>query len=125
MSTNRPPKKKGGTPAPKKQITETPNVRREVPAARPATPSVAARTSATAPKVAREKKPLVFNQTNYYLLIASAALMIIGTALMAGGAMKDPNVWDESIIYSFRRLTLAPIVMLVGLTTGIVAIFKK
>lgn len=125
MSTNRPPKKKGGTPAPKKPGNETPSVRRETPAARPATPSVATRTSTTAPKVAREKKPLVFNQTNYYLLIASAVLMIIGTALMAGGEMKDPNVWDEGIIYSFRRLTLAPIVMLIGLGTGIVAIFKK
>jgi hypothetical protein len=129
MSTNRPSKKKGGVPAPKKQGAETSSVKKEIPAnrpvARPVAPEVANRTTVSVPRIAREKKPLVFNTINIYLIIASASLMIIGTALMSGGAMTDPNVWDEGVIYSSRRLTLAPIVMLIGLATGIVAIFKK
>lgn len=133
MSTNRPPKKKGsGTPPKRQPARDNATIKKEQPAvkpaARPSNPVVAPRSAAATtatPKAPREKKPLVFNQSNYYLLIASALLMIIGTALMAGGSMKDPNVWDESVIYSAGRLTLAPIVMLAGLGMGIWAIFKK
>lgn len=42
-------------------------------------------------------------------------LVLIGFLLMSGGSMPDENTWDESIIYSFRRITLAPIVVLIGL----------
>lgn len=33
------------------------------------------------------------------------ALIVLGFVLMSGGRMTDPNVWDESVIYSFRRIT--------------------
>jgi len=48
-----------------------------------------------------------------------------GLILMLGGGMKDPNVWDESVIYSFRRITLAPIFILAGLIVVGYSIFKK
>lgn len=51
--------------------------------------------------------------------------MILGMLLMAGGAMPSPDVWDESLIYAFRRITLAPIVILGGLGVITYAIFKK
>jgi hypothetical protein len=41
------------------------------------------------------------------------------------GGHEDPNVWDETVIYSFRRITLAPIVILAGLAVEVYAIFKK
>jgi hypothetical protein len=68
---------------------------------------------------------LLFNSTNYKLIALGLGLIIIGLFLMSGGAMTDPNVWDEGEIYSFRRITLAPMVILAGLVVEIYAIFKK
>ena len=69
--------------------------------------------------------PLLFNKGNYMWMGIGAVVLAFGLLLMAGGGMEDPNVWDESVIYSFRRITLAPIVMLTGLVIEIYAIFKK
>jgi hypothetical protein len=51
--------------------------------------------------------------------------MLLGILLMGGGAMPDPNTWDDSIIYSARRVTLAPLLMVAGMVVGVYAIFKK
>lgn len=52
-------------------------------------------------------------------------LVLLGLVLMGGGAMPDPNTWDPNLIYSFRRITLAPILMVAGFVVVIVGIFKK
>ncbi|MBV6438421.1 MAG: hypothetical protein EPGJADBJ_00044 [Saprospiraceae bacterium] len=44
---------------------------------------------------------------------------------MTGGAMPDPNKWEPERIYSFRRITLAPILMVAGFIVIIFGIFKK
>jgi len=44
---------------------------------------------------------------------------------MAGGGSSDPNVFDADAIYSFRRITVAPILVLLGFAIEIVAILKK
>jgi len=69
--------------------------------------------------------PLLFSKQTYIYMGIGCALIAIGMLLMLGGDMKDPNVWDETVIYSFRRITLAPIVILSGLGVQIYAIFKK
>ncbi|MEP6646974.1 MAG: DUF3098 domain-containing protein [Saprospiraceae bacterium] len=69
--------------------------------------------------------PLLFTKDNYMFMALGVVLIAIGMLLMLGGSMKDPNQWDESVIYSFRRITLAPIIILAGLATEIYAIFKK
>ena len=69
--------------------------------------------------------PLLFTKQNYMLIGIGCGLIALGLLLMLGGNMKDPNVWDESVIYSFRRITLAPIVILAGLAFQVYAIFKK
>lgn len=69
--------------------------------------------------------PLLFTRQNYKLIGIGCGLIALGLILMLGGNMKDPNVWDESVIYSFRRITLAPIVILAGLAFQVYAIFKK
>ena len=69
--------------------------------------------------------PLLFTKQNYLYIGIGCALIALGLVLMLGGDMKDPNVWDESVIYSFRRITLAPIIILAGLAMQIYAIFKK
>lgn len=69
--------------------------------------------------------PLLFEKQNYLLMIIGVGLIIFGMILMLGGEMKDPNVWDESVIYSFRRTVLAPIFILAGLAVEVYAILKK
>jgi len=65
------------------------------------------------------------NHFPYIYIGIGCALIAVGLLLMLGGGMKDPNVWDESVIYSFRRITLAPIFILAGLGMQVYAIFKK
>jgi hypothetical protein len=69
-------------------------------------------------------KPL-FGKENYRWMIIGAVAILLGLLLMIGGKSKDPNVFDPSQVYSFRRITLAPILILAGLTLEIVGIFKK
>ena len=69
--------------------------------------------------------PLLFNRKNYIIIGIGCGLIALGLLLMLGGGMKDPNVWDESVIYSFRRTLLAPVVILAGLATQIYAIFYR
>lgn len=57
----------------------------------------------------------VFEKQNYQILIASILVVIIGFALMSG----------ETDIYSFRKIVLAPIVVLAGFGLGFYAILKK
>jgi len=71
-----------------------------------------------------KKEGFVFAKQNYQILIAGIALVVIGFALMSGGGSDDPNVFSADI-FNFRRLTLAPIVVLSGFGTVMYAIMKK
>ncbi len=51
--------------------------------------------------------------------------MGLGLILMAGGKSADPNVFNPDEIYSFTRITLAPILILIGLGMEAYAIFRK
>ena len=91
---------------------------------------VVSRPSAAAPQRRKSIKsqpsfPLLFTKENYMYMAIGFGLIALGMILMLGGGMKDPNVWDEDVIYSFRRTVLAPIVILAGLGVEIYAIFKK
>jgi len=61
---------------------------------------------------------------NYKLLAIGFGIIVIGFLLMLGGKSDDPNVFSEEI-FSFRRITLAPIVVLAGFVFEIWAIMKK
>jgi len=80
-----------------------------------------AKVAATGPK----STVLIFGKENYILMLVGLALIAIGLILMAGGAMPDPNTWDEGQIFSSRRTLVAPIVILLGLVVEIFAIFKN
>lgn len=67
----------------------------------------------------------VFGRENYILVIGSFVIVLIGFLLMMGGGSDDPNVFNKEEIYSFRRITLAPVVVLFGYALGVYAIFKK
>ncbi|MDA3822939.1 MAG: DUF3098 domain-containing protein [Bacteroidales bacterium] len=62
---------------------------------------------------------------NYKLLIIGFVIIIVGFLLMIGGKTDDPSVFNEDQIFSFRRITLAPIVVLFGFIFEIWAIMKK
>ena len=94
------------------------------PVAAPARPS-AVRTEEQVYTEASEVNTLVFGRATYVWVGIGIALMLLGMALMAGGSMPSADVWDESIIYSFRRITLAPMVILAGLGVVTYAILKK
>jgi membrane-bound ClpP family serine protease len=61
---------------------------------------------------------------NYKLMAIGFAIIVIGFILMAGGGSNDPNVFSEDI-FSFRRITLAPVILLIGFVFEIYAIMKK
>ncbi len=62
---------------------------------------------------------------NYILMAAGFALIVIGLVLMSGGGDGDPAVFDADRLYSFRRITLAPVVILAGFCLEIYAIMKR
>jgi len=65
-----------------------------------------------------------FGKENYQLLILGLVVITVGFLLMIGGGSDDPNVFSEDI-FSFRRMTLAPILILAGYIIEIFAIMKK
>ncbi len=72
------------------------------------------------------KKSLdIFGKSNYIWMLVGALLITAGMLLMTGGNSADPNVFNASEVYSFRRITLAPIVMIIGFLVEIYALFKK
>ena len=66
-----------------------------------------------------------FGKSNYTWMLVGAALILIGMLLLSGGKSTDPNVFNADEVYSFRRITLAPIVIIAGFIVEIFAIFKK
>ena len=50
-------------------------------------------------------------------------VMIVGFVLMIGGGSSDPDVFNPAM-FSFRRITLAPIVIIVGIVVILFGIMK-
>ena len=65
-----------------------------------------------------------FGRDNYLWVLIGIAFILIGFLLMIGGGSDNPDVFNEAI-FSFRRLTLAPILVLAGFGIEIYAIMKK
>lgn len=71
-----------------------------------------------------DNKQFPFQRQNYVLLLIGIGILLLGFFLMSGGGSKDPNEFSEEI-FSFRRITLAPIVILGGYGFVMYAIMKK
>jgi len=61
---------------------------------------------------------------SFKLIAIGVGILIIGFLLMTGGKTDDPNVFNPEI-FSFRRITLAPIVVVGGFAFIGWAIMKK
>lgn len=70
------------------------------------------------------KLNFALGRENYKLLAIGFAIIVVGFLLMLGGRSKSPDQFSENI-FSFRRITLAPIVVLAGFIFEIWAIMKK
>ncbi len=75
--------------------------------------------------VSTKEENVLFTKDNYKWMLIGLVLIALGMILMAGGKSPDPNVFDESVIYGFRRITLAPILIVAGLVVEVYAIMKK
>lgn len=76
-------------------------------------------------KKEEDKKPgFALGRENYKLMAIGFAIIIIGFILMAGGKSDDPKVFSEDI-FSFRRITVAPLIVLAGFVFEIYAIMKR
>ena len=66
----------------------------------------------------------VFKKKNYILLISGLVLILLGIFLMIGGESEDPTKFSEEI-FNFKRLTLAPILIVSGFVLEIFAVMLK
>lgn len=68
------------------------------------------------------KEEFLFAKINYIWMLIGLLVICLGFALMAGGGSDDPEVFNEAI-YNFRRIRLAPTLVLIGFIIEVYAIF--
>lgn len=64
------------------------------------------------------------SRKNYILMLIGLGIIVLGFLLMSGGGSDDPAVFNEQM-FSFRRITLAPIVVIGGFVFEVFAIMKR
>lgn len=64
------------------------------------------------------------SKKNYLMMLVGLGVIIVGFLLMAGGGSDDLTVFNEKM-FSFRRITLAPIVVIAGFAFEVFAIMKR
>ncbi len=72
-------------------------------------------------KPGKPKQEFIFQKRNYLFMFIGLALIAVGFILMSGGGSDDPNVFNPDI-YNFRRIRLAPTLVLLGLAIEVYAI---
>lgn len=79
-------------------------------------------TKSTAPATTGK---MVLGRENYILIGVGLIVIIIGFMLMSGGKSDDPNVFNPDEVYSKTRITVAPIVVILGFIIEIYAVFHR
>ena len=74
---------------------------------------------------ANTSNPSLFEKQNLWLMLVGIAVIAIGMLLMVGGRSKDPNTFNYDEVYSTLRVSVAPVLIIIGLGIEIYAIFKK
>ena len=70
------------------------------------------------------KKKLLFGKRNYKFMLIGIFFIALGFILMSGGGSDDPNIFNDEI-YNFRRIRLAPILVIMGFIIEVYAILTK
>jgi uncharacterized membrane protein len=72
------------------------------------------------------KKPgFAFGKENYKVLIIGVVVVALGYLLMVGGGAENPNEFNADELFSTRRITIAPITILLGFIIVLYGIMKK
>ena len=72
----------------------------------------------------KNDKAMPLTMRNYMLMIVGAVVIVLGFVLMAGGTVATPEEFSYDI-FSWRRITLAPILVIAGFAFEIYAILKR
>jgi hypothetical protein len=72
-----------------------------------------------------KKNAFGFQPENYRLLLIGLAINVVGFLLMIGGGADDPNSFNADELFSARRITIAPLLIVVGYIVIMVAIMKR
>jgi hypothetical protein len=67
----------------------------------------------------------LFGKKNFIIMGVGLALMALGYFLMIGGGTDNPSVFNKEELYSSTRITVAPILILLGIAVNIYAILAK
>jgi hypothetical protein len=69
----------------------------------------------------KSQSEFIFQKRNYLFMFIGLIFIALGFILMSGGGSDDPNVFNPDI-YNFRRIRLAPTLVLLGLGIEVYAI---
>ena len=75
-------------------------------------------------KKSSSENQFLFGKKNYVIMLIGIAIIALGFILMSGGGSNNPDVFNPDI-YDFRRIRLAPTLVLIGLAVQIYAILSK
>ncbi|PWH10734.1 DUF3098 domain-containing protein [Bacteroidetes bacterium SCGC AAA795-G10] len=70
------------------------------------------------------KKKFLFGKRNYIFLFVSSTIICVGFILMSGGGSNDPDFFNDEI-FNFRRIRLAPTIVIIGFGFAILSIFNN
>lgn len=73
-------------------------------------------------KTEKHHAQLIFRRSNYLFMLIGLIFIAVGFILMSGGGSDDPNVFNPEM-FSFRRIRLAPTLVLIGFVIEVYAIF--
>ena len=72
----------------------------------------------------QQKQEFLFDKINYKILLIGIAVIALGFLLMSGGGSDDPKIFSEDL-FNFRRIRLAPTLVLIGFGITIYSILKN
>ena len=71
------------------------------------------------------KTKMTLERQNYKLIIIGCMIVVAGFILMSGGGSENPNEFNEAELFSFRRITLAPIFIISGYAVVLYGVLKR
>ena len=88
-------------------------------------PLAAKKDRSSGPPVPKGNQTFLFDKDNYMWMIIGIVCLLIGFFLMSGGKSPDPHQFNASEVFSTRRITIGPMVILIGFAIEAYAIMKK
>ena len=68
---------------------------------------------------------MALSRENFKYIIVGCVVVIVGFILMSGGGTEDPTQFNEEELFSFRRITLAPFLVMLGYGVVLFGILKR